>query len=74
MYTHIYFIDNIPTVTGQACCVNQYHYESREQRIVMRRVNASGKTSYKVLYQYTMDVISMSEIPIKKQLLANNTA
>jgi hypothetical protein len=52
-------------VSGQACCVNQYHYESRKWRVVMRLVHATDKTWYKVLYQHTMYVISLSNISIK---------
>ena len=52
-------------VSGRACCVNQYHYESRKRRVVMRFVHTTGKTWYKVLYQHTMYVISLSTISIK---------
>ena len=52
-------------VSGRACCVNQYHYESRKRRVVMwLAVHAAGKTWYKVLYQYTMYVISLSNISL----------
>jgi hypothetical protein len=51
-------------VSGRACCVNQYHYESRKWRVVMRLVHATDKTWYKVLYQHTMYVISLSNISI----------
>ena len=46
-------------VSGRACCVNQYHYESLS-------VHATGKTWYKILYQHTMYVISLSNISIKR--------
>jgi hypothetical protein len=52
-------------VSGGACCVNQDHYESRQQRVVMRFVHTTGKTWYKVLYKHTMYVISLSNISIK---------
>ena len=52
-------------VSGRACCVNQYHYESRKRRVVMRFVHTTGKTWYKVLYHHTMYVISLSNISIK---------
>ena len=52
-------------VSGRACCLNQYHYESRYRRVVMQLVHATGKTWYKVLYQHTMYVISLSNISIK---------
>jgi hypothetical protein len=42
----------------QACCVNQYHYESQ-------LIHTTGKTWYIVLYQHTMYVISLSNISIK---------
>jgi hypothetical protein len=45
-------------VSGRACCVNQYHYESLS-------VHATDKTWYKILYQHTMYVISLSNISIK---------
>jgi hypothetical protein len=51
--------------SGRVCCVNQYHYQSRKRRVVMRLVHATGKTLYKVLYQHTMYVISLSNISIK---------
>jgi hypothetical protein len=51
--------------SGRVCCVNQYHYESRKQRIVMWLVHATDKTLYKVLYQHTLYVISLSDISIK---------
>jgi hypothetical protein len=51
-------------VSGRACCVNQDHYQSRERRVVMRLVHATGKTLYKVLYQHTMYVISLPNISI----------
>ena len=52
-------------VSGRACCVNKYQYESLSRRVVMRFVPATGKTWYKVLYQHTMYVISLSNISIK---------
>jgi hypothetical protein len=52
-------------VSGRACCVNQYHYESRQQRVVMRLVHATCKTWYKIVYQHTLHVISLSNISIK---------
>ena len=51
--------------SGRVCCVNQYHYESRQQRVVMRFVHATDKTWYTVLYHHTMHVISLSNISIK---------
>ena len=50
-------------VSGRACCVNQYHYESL--RVVIRLVHSTGKTWYKVLYQHTIYVIDLSNISIK---------
>ena len=44
-------------VAGQACCVNQYHYESQ-------LIHTTGKTWYIVLCQHTMYVISLSNISI----------
>jgi hypothetical protein len=52
-------------VSGRACCVNQYHYESLSRRVVMQLVHATGKIWYKVLYQRTTYVISLSNISIK---------
>jgi hypothetical protein len=52
-------------VSGRACCVNKYHYVSLSRRVVMRLVHATGKTWYKVLYQHTIYVISLSNISIK---------
>ena len=52
-------------VSGRACCVNKYHYESRKRRVVMRLVHATSKTWYKVLYQHTIYVIGLSNISIK---------
>ena len=54
------------TVSGRACWVNQYHYESRKRRVVMRFVHATGRAWYIVLYQHTMYVISLSNISIKR--------
>jgi hypothetical protein len=51
-------------VSGRASCVNQYHYQSRKRRVVMRFVHTTGKTWYTVLYQHTMYVISLSNISI----------
>ena len=66
IYTHyIYSVVVQDYVSGRACCVNQYHYESRYRRVVMRLVHATGKTWYIVLYQHTIYVISLSNIPIK---------
>ena len=45
--------------------MNQYHYELRKRRVAMRFVHATGKTWYKVLYQHTMYLISLSNISIK---------
>ena len=55
--------DYIPTTYIFTYCVNQYHYESLW--VVMWLVHATGKTWYKVLYQHTMYVISLSNISIK---------
>ena len=52
-------------VSGQACCMNQYHYEWRKQRVVMWFVHPTGKTWYIFLYQHTMYVICLSNISIK---------
>jgi hypothetical protein len=62
-YIHSVLVQDF--VLGQACCVNQYHYESRKRRVVMGLVHATGKTWYKVLYQHTMYVIRLSNISIK---------
>jgi hypothetical protein len=62
-YIHSMLVQDF--VSGRACCVNQYHYESWKRRVVMRFVHATGKTWYKVLYQHTMYVISLSNISIK---------
>ena len=51
-------------VSGRVCCVNQYHYESRQRRVVMRLVHTTDKTWYS-LYHHTMYVISLSNISIK---------
>ena len=52
-------------VSGRVCCVNQYHYESRKRRVVMRLVHTTDKTWYTVLYHHIMYVISLSNISIK---------
>ena len=53
-------------VSGRACCVSQYHYESRKRQAVMWLVHATDKTWHKMLYcQHTMYVISLSNISIK---------
>jgi hypothetical protein len=66
VYTHyIHSVVIQDFVSGRACCVNQYHYESPKRRVVMRLVHATDKTWYKVLYQHTMYVISLSNISIK---------
>ena len=62
-YIHSVLVQDF--VSGRACCVNQYYYESRKQLVVMRFVRATGKTWYKVLYQHIMYVISLSNISIK---------
>ena len=59
-YIHSVVVQDL--VSGRACCVNQYHYESR---VVMRFVHTTGKTWYKVLCHHTMYVISLSNISIK---------
>jgi hypothetical protein len=64
IYTHYIHVHSVVVqdyVSGRACCVNQYHYES----VVMRLVHTTGKTWYKVLYKHTMYVISLSNISIK---------
>ena len=38
---------------------------SRDSRVVMPLVHTTGKTWYKMLYQHTMHVISLSNSPIK---------
>ena len=66
IYTHyIHSVVVQDFVLGRACCVNQYHYESRERRVVIRLFHATSKTCYKVLYKRTMYVISLSNISIK---------
>jgi hypothetical protein len=65
---HTHYIHSVVVqyfVSGRACCVNQYHYESRQRRVVIRLVHATGKTWCKVVYQHTMYVISLSNISIK---------
>jgi hypothetical protein len=65
---HTHYIHSVVVqdfVSGRVCCVNQYHYESRQPRVVMRLVHATGKTWYKILYQHTMHVIRLSNISIK---------
>ena len=60
---HIHYIHSVVVqyvISGRACCVNQYHYKSRKRRVVMRFVHTTGKTWYKVLYQQTMYVISVT--------------
>jgi hypothetical protein len=64
----VYYIHSVVVqdfVSGWACCVNKYHYESLSRRVVMRLVHATGKTWYKVLYQHTIYVINLSNISIK---------
>ena len=51
--------------SGRVCCVNQYHYESRKRRVVMRLVHTTGNTSNTVVYQHTMYNKSWSNISIK---------
>jgi hypothetical protein len=66
MCIHTHYIQSVVVqdfVSGQVCCVNQYHYESR--RVVMQFVHATDKTWYTVLYHHTMYVISLSNISIK---------
>jgi hypothetical protein len=61
IYIYTHYIHSVVVqdfVSGRACCVNQYHYESLS-------VHATGKTWYKILYQHTMYVISLSNISIK---------
>jgi hypothetical protein len=54
IYTHyIHSVVVQDFVSGRACCVNQYHYESRKRRVVTRLFHATGKTCYKVLYKRT---------------------
>jgi hypothetical protein len=66
IYTHyIHSVVVQDFVSGRVCCVNQYHYESRWRRVVMRLVHAIDKTWYTVLYHHTMYVISLSNISIK---------
>jgi hypothetical protein len=62
---HIHSVVVQDFVSGRVCCVNQYHYESRERRVVMRSVHATDKTWYTVLYHHTMYVMSLSNISIK---------
>ena len=66
MYTHyIHSVVVQDFVSGRACCVNQYHYELRKRRVVMRFVHTKSKTWYKVLYKHTIYVISLSNISMK---------
>ena len=66
IYTHyVHSVVVQDFVSGRVCCVNQYHYESRWRRVVMRLVHAIDKTWYTVLYHHTMYVISLSNISIK---------
>ena len=62
-YIHSVLVQDF--VSGRAGCVKQDHYESLSRRFVMRLVHATGKTWYKVLYQHTLYVISLSNISIK---------
>ena len=65
---HTHYIHSVVVqdfVSGRVCCVNQYHYESRKRRVVMRLVHATDKTWYTVVYHHTMHVISLSNISIK---------
>ena len=69
IYTnYIYSLLVQDVVSCRACCVNQYHYESRKRRVVMRLVHATGKTWYKVLYQHTIFVISLSNSSMKTNI------
>jgi hypothetical protein len=52
-------------VSGRVCCVNQYHYELRKRRVVMRFVHTTDKIWYTVLHHQTMFVINLSNISIK---------
>jgi hypothetical protein len=52
-------------VSGRVRPVIQYHYESRQQRVLVQLVHTTGKTWYKVLYHHTMYVISLSNISVK---------
>jgi hypothetical protein len=66
IYTHyIHSVVVQDFVSGRACCVNHDHYESLLRQVVMLLVHATGKTWYKILYQHTMYVISLSNISIK---------
>ena len=68
---HIYFIHSVvgqDFVSGRACCVNQYHHESRMRQVVMRFVHTTGKTWYKVLYKHTVYVISLFNISINTNI------
>ena len=60
-YIHSVMVQDF--VSGPACCVNQYHYESRKRRVLMRLF--TPQAWYKVLHQHTMYVISLSNISIK---------
>jgi hypothetical protein len=68
---HTHYIHSVLVqdyVSGRACCVNQYHYESQKRWVVMQFVHATGKTWCIVLYQHTMYVISLSNISMKTNL------
>jgi hypothetical protein len=39
-YIHSVMVQDF--VSGPACCVNQYHYESRKRRVLMRFVHTTG--------------------------------
>jgi hypothetical protein len=66
LYTHyIYSVLVQDFVSGQVCCMNQYHYESRKWWVVMRLFHTTDKTWYKVSYQHTIYVISLSNFSIK---------
>jgi hypothetical protein len=65
-YIHSMVVQDV--VSGRVCCVNQFQYELWMWRVVMRFVHATGKTWYKVLYKYTLYVISLSNISIKTNI------
>jgi hypothetical protein len=59
-------------VSGRVRPVIQYHYESRQQRVLVQLVHTTGKTWYKVLYHHTMYVISLSNISVKTTFVEVN--
>jgi hypothetical protein len=62
IYTHyIHSVVVQDFVSGRVCCVNQYNYESRKRRVVMRLVHATDKSWYTVLYHHTINESRLSD-------------